>query len=317
MSLTILTHTHTERERERGKSHSRDKKWRQIVQELEQILDNLKIAKGELELKVEFQQERWQEAERKLIREIKNNKHLNYLVNQQIIFHQNHQEQVKKDKQNLQTKNDNLEQTNETSQHKFQKVRVEAKKWKQKTQANQEKLANSQTTIFTLEQQLAAEKKAHRQTKQKLESKEQKITDLTNQLAEKDRIIAELRNKPPVQPANSPNKSEKNPELDIFLTEKAQLLNTIQQKEAVIRQLKIKLQQATNQPPKIKQIIKEIPVENLTVIQGLQTELRNKDKSLIQLRYYSMLISGISVLLLICLARLLKKKNKKTKDNKH
>jgi len=105
--------------------------------------------------------------------------------------------------------------------------------------------------------------------------------------------------------------------LDIFLTEKAQLLNTIQQKEAVIRQLKIKLQQATNQPPKIKQIIKEIPVENLTVIQGLQTELRNKDKSLIQLRYYSMLISGISVLLLICLARLLKKKNKKTKDNKH
>jgi hypothetical protein len=274
----------------------------------------LALEKERLELEIKFQQENLRETKKRIDQKSKDNKHLNHLINQQIIFYQNYRQQTQQEKENLQTKNINLkhklEQANETPQHKFQKVRAEAKKWKQKTQASQEELANSQTTIFTLEQQLAAEKQAHQQTKQKLASKEQKITDLTNQLAEKDRIIAELKNKPPIQPTNSPNKSENNPSSQNFLTERTQLLNTIQQKETVIQQLKIKLQQATNQPPTIKEIVKEIPVEDLTLIQRLRTELKAEQQKLTQWRCYFAVVSGVSLILLVGLVRVIIKKRK-------
>jgi chromosome segregation ATPase len=124
----------------------------------------------------------------------------------------------------------------------------------------------------------------------KLANQDQKISDLETQLSEKeqemqekDRIIAELRNKPSIQPVNNPDKSEKDnflqPEPNNFLTEKEELLKTVQQQKTTIEKLQTQLQQA--QEPQI--ITKEVPKTDLTVIKQLQAELRNKEQTITQL----------------------------------
>src|SRR5207248_1618603 len=90
-----------------------------------EINKNLKLEIEKLELEADFQQENLQETEKRLTQKSQNNKHLNHLINQQIIFHKKFRQQVQQEKENLQTKSDNLkhqlEQAGETSQHKLQK----------------------------------------------------------------------------------------------------------------------------------------------------------------------------------------------------
>jgi hypothetical protein len=130
-------------------------------------------------------------------------------------------------------------------------------------------------------------------------SKDQKIAQL-------EQIIQELRDKPPVSPANNLDKSENNsePEPNNFLKE--ELLKTIQQKKEIITELQTQLK---NQSPQI--VVKEVPVENLTAIQQLKKELKSKERNIKQLHLIYLLSLGISVLVLASLTLI--KKAMKTK----
>ena len=96
-----------------------------------------------------------------------------------------------------------------------------------------------------------------------------------------------MKDKPPVVPVNKPDKSENNSpansELNNLLTEKADLLNTIQEQEQTIQRLEAKIKEI---PVKPKEIIKEVPVENLATIQRLENELSREKLKFIQLTYY-------------------------------
>ncbi|CAG8730111.1 543_t:CDS:2, partial [Ambispora leptoticha] len=102
-----------------------------------------------------------------------------------------------------------------------------------------------------------------------LAAKNQKIAELEAE-------IRELKNKPPVQPENNP------------FTEKESLLTIIREKEKIIQQLEVKLQE---QP---KEIIKE--VESGEIIQGLKNKLISKEQTIKQLHLFYLLWLGISVL---------------------
>ncbi|CAG8577775.1 8369_t:CDS:2 [Ambispora gerdemannii] len=140
------------------------------------------------------------------------------------------------------------------------------------------------------------------QDKQNLQNqitnKDQKITDLETQLSEKeqelkekDQIIVELRNKPPLNPVNNnPDKSDNNPqqEPNNFLTEKEELLNTIKQQKEVIQELQKKLNLVKE--PQI--IVREVPKQDLTTIQRLQTQLKSKEQTINQLHLICLLLLG-------------------------
>jgi hypothetical protein len=150
-----------------------------------------------------------------------------------------------------------------------------------------------------------------------LEAKDQKIVELETQLSEKewelrekDRIIAELRNKPPLQSLNNLNKSDNSPTQtpNNFLTDQEELLNTIQQQKETIQELQSQLSSISSQEPPI--IVKEIPVENLATIKQLQAQLKSKERSINQLHLVYLFLLGVSILFLTYLARVIKKKNK-------
>ncbi|CAJ0829058.1 7921_t:CDS:2 [Entrophospora sp. SA101] len=107
------------------------------------------------------------------------------------------------------------------------------------------------------------------QHKKEVGEKEKKITDL-------ERIIQELRNKPPLQPVNSSDKSENKSEPNNFLIEKESLLAQIQQQKETIRQLHNQLK--NNQQSRV--IVKEVPVTDLITINELQEKLKIKETSL-------------------------------------
>jgi hypothetical protein len=90
--------------------------------------------------------------------------------------------------------------------------------------------------------------------------------------------------------------------------EKEEMLSAIQQQKETIQQLQSQLTQTNSPEPQI--IVKEIPMENLTTIQQLQTKLKNKEQTITQLHLVYLLILGVSVLLLTYTARIIKKKNK-------
>jgi len=95
-----------------------------------------------------------------------------------------------------------------------------------------------------------------------------------------------------------------------LLTEKVSLLNTIQEKEKTIQQLETKLKEVSDAS---KEIIKEIPVNNLAAIQKLQTELSREKLKTTQLTYYCWIISAICILFLV-VARVKKGKTRQRFD---
>ena len=131
--------------------------------------------------------------------------------------------------------------------------------------------------------------------RQEGKDKDKKLVEKDQKIAELEAEIKELKNKPPIQPANS--------ELNNLLTEKENLLATIQEKVKIIQQLEVRLKE---QP---KEVIKE--VENGEVIQGLKAELSKEQQSFRNLSYYSWFISGVSIVLLVSWIRLLQKKKLK------
>ncbi|CAG8572104.1 892_t:CDS:2 [Ambispora gerdemannii] len=103
---------------------------------------------------------------------------------------------------------------------------------------------------------------------QENQEKEQKIGELEQE-------IRELKNKPPV----------------IQTSKNQTLLTEINQQKATIQQLQTQLQQA--QEPQI--IVKEIPKADLTVIQQLETKLRNKEQIITQFSLAWLLLLGINI----------------------
>ena len=110
--------------------------------------------------------------------------------------------------------------------------------------------------------------------KTELNSKDQKIRELEEQLQEKDRIIVELKNKPPVSPTN--NYQPKPTEIQSIVgDQKEQLLAIISQQQTTIKELQTQIGKS-----EVKEIIKEIPVKDLAVIRELQEKIKSKDQAL-------------------------------------
>jgi hypothetical protein len=154
---------------------------------------------------------------------------------------------------------------------------------------------------------------------QKIVELETKLNEKEQELREKDRIITELSNKPPLQPLNNSNKSEivqPTQAPNNFLTEtqsivgdqKEELLKTIRQQKTTIQELQSQLSQISSPEPQT--IVKEVPVENLVMIKQLQAQLKSKEQSITQLHLVYLLLLGVSILFLTYLARVIKKKNK-------
>lgn len=138
-----------------------------------------------------------------------------------------------------------------------------------------------------------------------LNNKDQKIKELEEQLQEKDRIIVELQNKPPVSPVND-REPETTEIRSIVGDQKESLLTIINQQQATIKELQTQIGK-----PEIKEIIKEVLVKDLAVIQGLQEKIKSKDQLLTQWRYFCLVSLGVSVLLLLNTVKLLVKKKTK------
>jgi hypothetical protein len=135
-----------------------------------------------------------------------------------------------------------------------------------------------------------------------LNNKDQKIKELEEQLQEKDRIITELRNKPPVSPVNErePEPTDNKPETN------ESLLAIINQQQTTIKELQTQIGKS-----EVKEIVKEIPVKDLAVIRELQEKIKIKDQALTQWRYFCLVSLGVSILLAINTVRLLVRKKTK------
>jgi len=103
-----------------------------------------------------------------------------------------------------------------------------------------------------------------------------------------------LKNKPPIQPANS--------ELNNLLTEKENLLAVIQEKVKIIQQLEVRLKKQVPQA-----VIKE--VDSGEIIQSLKDKLAKKEEKTKYLHLIYLLLLGMSIL--VSLARLVKKRRLK------
>jgi len=154
--------------------------------------------------------------------------------------------------------------------------------------------------------------------KSQLGTKDQKITELENNIlelqskcSELETEIRELKNKPPVSPVNTPDKSEDNSsqEPSNFLVEKAKLLNTINRQKGTIEKLQRQLQQVKTQEPQT--IIKEIPTVDLTAINQLGNQLKSKEITIRKLHLIYLTLLGISTLFILILIYLKTKKKAK------
>jgi hypothetical protein len=147
-----------------------------------------------------------------------------------------------------------------------------------------------------------------------ISEKDKKIAKLEAQLKAKDKIIAELRNKPPTSPVNNQgpkpadNKSE--PTKSFAAAEQEQLLQTISQQQITIEKL-----QAQIKNKEIQELIKTIPVADLTTIQQLQAKIKVKETNLTQLRYLCLFGGIVLILLGLNTIKLLAKKTQSKNNN--
>lgn len=108
-----------------------------------------------------------------------------------------------------------------------------------------------------------------------------------------------------MQPTDKPDNSENNSEqITNLLNEKNNLTTIIEQKKQVIQQLENKIRGLEHSAPLIKEVIKEVPVENKEFIRHLQTKLTQQKAKFTQLSYYCLFFGLASVFLLISLVKL-------------
>jgi chromosome segregation ATPase len=167
---------------------------------------------------MDFQQEHWQETKKKLVRSIKDSNHLNYLINQQIIFHQNCQKQVQKERekreiafmtkeaqiQQLQAEVERLkkevlrlftqQKSKDTEAIKFQQQIIELKEKTKNLQAKNQTLTQSITNLQNLNQQ---QKQTIQDLNQIIHQKDQQLINQQQTIQQQAQRIKELENKPP------------------------------------------------------------------------------------------------------------------------
>ena len=184
------------------------------------------------------------------------------------------------------------------------------------TENNQQKatIARKNTFISRQQQKITDSRKDKRDLQIEIQALKADKKSLQNENASKDQKIAQLeqiiqalRDKPPVSPVNNLDKTDNSPNQEPNNFLKEELLKTIQQQKETITELQTQLK---NQQSQI--VVKEVPVENLTAIQQLKKELKDKEQNIKQLHLIYLLILGAIVLVLASLT-LIKKARKARK----
>src|SRR5436190_5096724 len=194
---------------------------------------------------MDFQQEHWQETKKKLVRSIKDNNNLNYLINQQIIFHQNYQKQVQKEREKREivfaTKETQIKQLQaEVERLKKEVLCLFVQQKNKDTEAIkfQQQIIELKEKNQTLTQELTNLKNLNQQQKQTIQDSNQIIHQKDQQLINQQQIIQqqaqrikELENKPPQVTVKKETVTVDNP----------QQKEEIQHLKAVIQELETKL----------------------------------------------------------------------------
>jgi len=194
---------------------------------------------------MDFQQEHWQETKKKLVRSIKDNNHLNYLINQQIIFHQNCQKQVQKEREKREivfmTKEAQIQQLQaEVERLKKEVLRLFVQQKNKDTEAIkfQQQIIELKEKNQTLTQELTNLKNLNQQQKQTIQDsnqiihqKDQQLINQQQTIQQQAQRIKELENKPPQVTVKKETETVDNP----------QQKEEIQHLKAVIQELEAKL----------------------------------------------------------------------------
>jgi len=156
-----------------------------------------------------------------------------------------------------------------------------------------EQLKNKNELVETLQREVGDLQSKHAS---EIDEKDKKISELYGEISERDQIIAELSDKPPIVNNNVNGEVTKKTQLNNNSFSSENLLEIIKKQEQEIQKLKSSI---TNEPQLVAQ---EMPVQ-----QTIQ-DLPKKNSAAL----YLSLLGGSLAIIALCLS-LLKRKNKKKK----